>query len=145
MADHLIYHFQNSQGHYFAFGRAWYAQQQTPAAQRTRKRPFLTRGKRGDFSAGHSPACRPSSHHIGYGGIKRRHQQPEITLVGTGRAGHRDDYISPIILIATSLAEAYINRRVTSVFSLITAIILAALSIQYIIDGLQTLDGLPIS
>lgn len=53
--------------------------------------------------------------------------------------------ITAVILIATSLAEAYIDKRVTSVFSRITAIILAALSIQYIIDGLQTLDGLPIS
>ena len=53
--------------------------------------------------------------------------------------------ITSVILIATSLAEAYIDTRVTSVFSRITAIILAALSIQYIIDGLQTLDGLPIS
>jgi len=53
--------------------------------------------------------------------------------------------ITAVILIATSLAEAYIDTRVTSVFSRITAIILAALSIQYIIDGLQTLDGLPIS
>ena len=53
--------------------------------------------------------------------------------------------ITAVILIATSLAEAFIDTRVTSVFSRITAIILAALSIQYIIDGLQTLDGLPIS
>ena len=53
--------------------------------------------------------------------------------------------ITAVIVIATSLAEAYIDARVTSVFSRITAIILAALSIQYIIDGLQTLDGLPIS
>ena len=50
-----------------------------------------------------------------------------------------------VILIATSLAKAYTDARVTSVFSCISAIILAALSIQYIIDGLQTLDGLPIS
>jgi len=47
--------------------------------------------------------------------------------------------VTALILIATSLAEAYIDRRVTSVFSRITAIILAALSIQYIIDGLQAL------
>ena len=53
--------------------------------------------------------------------------------------------ITAVILIAISLAEAYLNARVPSVFSRITAIILAALSIQYIIDGLQTLDGLPIS
>ena len=52
--------------------------------------------------------------------------------------------ITAVILIATSLAEAYINSRVTLV-SRIFAIVLAALSIQYIIDGLQTLDGLPIS
>jgi small neutral amino acid transporter SnatA (MarC family) len=53
--------------------------------------------------------------------------------------------ITAVILISTSLAEAYINARVTSVFSRITAIILATLSIKYIIDRLQTLDGLPIS
>ena len=44
-----------------------------------------------------------------------------------------------IVLIIASLAESYINPRVTQVFSRITAIILAALSIQYIIDGLQAL------
>ena len=53
--------------------------------------------------------------------------------------------ITAVILIATSLAEAYLDTRVTSVFSRITAIVLAALSIQYIIDGLQTLYELPIS
>ena len=53
--------------------------------------------------------------------------------------------ITAVILIATSLAEAYMDARVTSLFSRIIAIILAALSIQYIIDGLQTLNGLPIS
>jgi multiple antibiotic resistance protein len=44
-----------------------------------------------------------------------------------------------LILIATSFSESYVDRRVTSVFSRITAIILAALSIQYIIDGLSAL------
>ena len=44
-----------------------------------------------------------------------------------------------LILIATSFAESNVDRRVTSVFSRITAIILAALSIQYIIDGLIAL------
>jgi small neutral amino acid transporter SnatA (MarC family) len=44
-----------------------------------------------------------------------------------------------IVLIIATLAEFYINPRVTLVFSRITAIILAALSIQYIIDGLQAL------
>ena len=44
-----------------------------------------------------------------------------------------------IVLIISSLAESYINPRVMLVFSRITAIILAALSIQYIIDGLQAL------
>ena len=39
-----------------------------------------------------------------------------------------------LILIATSLAESYVDKRVTSVFSRITAIILATLSMQYIID-----------
>jgi hypothetical protein len=76
--------------------------------------------------------------------MKWRHRQPEIIPVGTGRAGCGDGYITAVILIATSLAEAYINSRVTLV-SRISAIILAALSMQYIIDGLQTLDGLPIS
>lgn len=44
-----------------------------------------------------------------------------------------------ITLIIASLAESYISPRVTLVFSRITAIILTALSIQYIIDGLQAL------
>jgi multiple antibiotic resistance protein len=53
--------------------------------------------------------------------------------------------ITTVILIASSLVETYITIRVTTVFSLIAAFILADLSIQYIIDGLQTLEGLPIS
>ena len=44
-----------------------------------------------------------------------------------------------LILIATSFAEPHVDRRVTSVFSRITAIILVALSIKYIIDGLTAL------
>jgi small neutral amino acid transporter SnatA (MarC family) len=50
-----------------------------------------------------------------------------------------------IVLIIASLAESYINPRITLVFSRITAIILAALSLQYIIDGLQALGVIQIS
>ena len=50
-----------------------------------------------------------------------------------------------IILIIASLAESYINRRITLVFSQITAIILAALSIQYIIDGPQVLGVIQVA
>lgn len=50
-----------------------------------------------------------------------------------------------IVLIIASLAESYINQRITLVFSRITAIILAALSIQYIIDWLQALGVIQIS
>ena len=50
-----------------------------------------------------------------------------------------------IVLIIASLAESYIKPRVTLVFSQITAIIPAALSIQYIIDGLQALRAIQIS
>ena len=44
-----------------------------------------------------------------------------------------------LILIATSFAESYVDMRVASAFSRITANILAALSIQYFIDGLSAL------
>jgi len=44
-----------------------------------------------------------------------------------------------ILLIIASLAEFYINLLLTLVFSWITVIIIIALSIQYIIDGLQAL------
>ncbi|MDC0967102.1 MarC family protein [Alphaproteobacteria bacterium] len=50
-----------------------------------------------------------------------------------------------IVLIISSLAESYINPRVVLVFSRITAIILAALSIQYVIDGLQALGVIQIA
>ena len=50
-----------------------------------------------------------------------------------------------IVLIIASLAESYINPQVTLVFSRITAIILAALSIQYIIDGLQALGVIQVT
>lgn len=44
-----------------------------------------------------------------------------------------------LILIATSLADSYLDKRVTPVFSRITAIIRASLSIRYIIDELTAL------
>ena len=50
-----------------------------------------------------------------------------------------------IILIIAGLAETYINPRVTRIFSRITAIILAALSIQYIIDRLQALGVIQVT
>ena len=53
--------------------------------------------------------------------------------------------IAAVILIAPSLAKAYNDIRVTPLFSRITAIILAALSNQYIVERHQTLDALPIS
>mgnify|MGYP004279491409 CR=1 FL=1 len=44
-----------------------------------------------------------------------------------------------IILCLTVVAEGWLNEKITMVFSRITAIIPAALSLQYIIDGLQAL------
>ncbi len=44
-----------------------------------------------------------------------------------------------LILSLTAMAENYIDPRATNVFSRITAIILAALSVQYVIDGLSIL------
>ncbi len=46
-----------------------------------------------------------------------------------------------VILCLTVVAESWLNERVTMVFSRITAIVLAGLSVQYVIDGL-TLVGL---
>ncbi|MEK9962471.1 MAG: MarC family protein, partial [Rhodobiaceae bacterium] len=43
------------------------------------------------------------------------------------------------ILSLTVLAEGWMNERITMVFSRITAIILAGLSVQYIIDGLAAI------
>ena len=43
------------------------------------------------------------------------------------------------ILGLTVLAEGWMNERITMVFSRITAIILAGLSVQYIIDGLAAI------
>jgi len=47
--------------------------------------------------------------------------------------------ITGIVLSLTGIAERWIDPRVTNVFSRITAIILAALSVQYIVDGLTAL------
>ncbi len=44
-----------------------------------------------------------------------------------------------LILSLTAMAENFIDARATNVFSRITAIILAALSVQYVIDGLSIL------
>ena len=46
-----------------------------------------------------------------------------------------------VILCLTVVAESWLNERVAMVFSRITAIVLAGLSVQYVIDGL-TLVGL---
>ena len=46
-----------------------------------------------------------------------------------------------VILCLTVVAESWLNERVTLVFSRITAIVLAGLSVQYVIDGL-TLVGI---
>ena len=46
-----------------------------------------------------------------------------------------------VILCLTVVAESWLNESVTMVFSRITAIVLAGLSVQYVIDGL-TLVGL---
>ena len=62
----------------------------------------------------------------------------KLSLLGLGALGSVMA-ATVLILIATSLAESYVDNRVTSVFSRITAIILAALSIQYIFDGLTAL------
>ena len=43
------------------------------------------------------------------------------------------------ILSLTVLAEGWMNEKITMVFSRITAIILAGLSVQYVIDGLATI------
>jgi small neutral amino acid transporter SnatA (MarC family) len=48
--------------------------------------------------------------------------------------------VTGCILTAASLAENLIDQRVTNVFSRITAIILAALSVQYIVDGMTALN-----
>ena len=44
-----------------------------------------------------------------------------------------------IILCLTLVAEGWLNEKITMVFSRITAIILAGLSVQYVIDGLSAI------
>ena len=44
-----------------------------------------------------------------------------------------------IILCLTLVAEGWLNEKITMVFSRITAIILAGLSVQYVIDGLTAI------
>ena len=43
------------------------------------------------------------------------------------------------ILCLTVIAEGWLNEKITMVFSRITEIILAGLSVQYVIDGLATI------
>ncbi len=47
-----------------------------------------------------------------------------------------------IILFIAAKSEKIINKRIISVFSRIVAIILAGLSIQYILDGIKTFMNL---
>tara|TARA_B100000497_G_C7634664_1_gene381491 strand:- start:368 stop:997 length:630 start_codon:yes stop_codon:yes gene_type:complete len=51
-------------------------------------------------------------------------------------------FITALIFMLTGFFHEYINYKITSVFSRITAIILAALSIQYLINGLISLGVL---
>ena len=44
-----------------------------------------------------------------------------------------------VIMVLTAIAERIIDPRLSNVFSRVTAIILAALSVQYVIDGLAAL------
>ena len=45
-----------------------------------------------------------------------------------------------LIMVVTAIAERIIDLRLSNVFSRVTAIILAALSVQYVIDGLAALQ-----
>ena len=47
------------------------------------------------------------------------------------------------IVCMTVIAESWLNERVTMMFSRITAIILAGLSVQYVIDGIQSVGLVP--
>lgn len=51
--------------------------------------------------------------------------------------------LTGIILVMVSAADKLIDPRVTNIFSRITAIILAGLSVQYVVDGLTTLGLIP--
>jgi multiple antibiotic resistance protein len=47
-----------------------------------------------------------------------------------------------LILCLTVMAESWMNEKVTMVFSRITAIVLAGLSVQYVLDGLSSVNWL---
>jgi len=47
-----------------------------------------------------------------------------------------------LIMCLTVFAESWMNEKVTMVFSRITAIVLAGLSVQYILDGLSSVNWL---
>ena len=47
-----------------------------------------------------------------------------------------------LILCLTVIAESWMNEKVTMVFSRITAIVLAGLSVQYVLDGLSSVNWL---
>ena len=64
----------------------------------------------------------------GFGAVRTGYAALLAVMVATGA-----------ILGLTVLAEGWMNERITMVFSRITAIILAGLSVQYIIDGLAAI------
>ena len=52
-------------------------------------------------------------------------------------------FATGFILCMTVIAESWLNERVTMVFSMVTAIILAGLSVQYVIDGIRSAGLVP--
>ena len=64
----------------------------------------------------------------GVGGVVTGYAALLAVMVATG-----------IILSLTVFAEGWMNEKITMVFSRITAIILAGLSVQYVIDGLAAI------
>ena len=64
----------------------------------------------------------------GFAGVMTGYAALLAVMVATG-----------LILTMTVVAEGWLDERVTMVFSRITAIILAGLSVQYVIDGLSAI------
>ena len=126
----------HSRRHHFVSCRARHAQRQTPEVQRRGLQGLTTMPSRRCAIFPRAPPGRSFGHYVG---DCSHHRFCKLNMTGllTGHAALLVVmFATGLILTMTVFAEGCLDECVTIVFSRITAIIIAGLSVQYVIDGL---------